>query len=1139
MNFSYGLPSFGAGQSTGPSAQYPYPPTSSYPHQTHPSSSYTHANAPAPAAPSYPGLNLDQPAISAGFDTSAPVFHPSEQDPSLYYDPRNANFLPLSTRLDSKDVQSKSSQRHEQIVTSIASRYQDDHDEYSPTSHHPEIAQRSIENENPPNISDDELEEGELSEDGSHASLQDNTRDRLLRTRPTGMTDGACDDMVQRSIVDSQRLTRNLIVEMYSWGVTFDDMVREVDHPEQLRASFLEAGLPVTTHDKPRMIGDSAVPSATHTTKDGTQHSISQMRQGIAVPQDGEPELMTSTSAVTTTELLPVVEVEVSSINGDGRPLDRKALIAQKLAAKSVIARASPATDRKQTDVSASTSRPEDQLSGNRTGFPRQQSESPSGTPSDLEAQKKAQTELARRRMEALKQKMAGKDASNQATLFDQVPRAPLPSMPTPPALLTNDIEPQMSAPPRKSSYFSPVSQSQLFSIPGLMPVPDAVNNMEARSDPEQDLQQNSHEDSHPSLEKTGLPEPRHRPQSAFIPDDPVHASEPGHASRPKRLEASDFIDVAETSTNKSHLDADAGVIIDISDEESDQSDDDHAIIVSQASLTRSDLSKDTNSSTTILRAGQPIAQRQKPQLTSSTSASGTPKALLTPRAQEDEDLKSKELKIQSLTRKIAELEAKRLGKRDKVISGNMQFVSQVSGLPVSQSSTLDQLVDATLPQTVSKHRANSALAVEPFSISDQQVPPPKDDFQRLAAKDSQVYDASKRADDARSVSMDPAAHEATERSAKRHGDDGRGTDQSPTHDKSSRCTEIEQGIPLLDKEIGRARQKLISLKQQEFELEVEIQRGLDGKRMLMEELKRLLQDSQNLRREAEHLNSGQADFTGPKANKLRYDTLAQQNISPGDRVVDTQAVNHVLTQPSNLPQTHIHLQRHDSASSKAGQTTPDLPELGAHLQKEDVIMDISESEYGDSEIGGSSDSPGGSMGSSLPQKRDPSQHEDEQPGSEDPHEVQESKDTHFIESNEIPAKGNVRGIGSNVDPEEEPLFDFDDEEMYEPGAEVDPDEPMELEQMGDDTGRIIEASPKIIPFDPLFDEMQISDETKNGDYEDESVNQGSEEEYEPPEPPEPGLDHDNTDQNASSALPPRKSPQISQSRGPNEPVRS
>lgn len=73
---------------------------------------------------------------------------------------------------------------------------------------------------------------------------------------------------------------------------------------------------------------------------------------------------------------------------------------------------------------------------------------------------------------------------------------------------------------------------------------------------------------------------------------------------------------------------------------------------------------------------------------------------------------------------------------------------------------------------------------------------------------------------------------------------------------RRSRRTEIEAGIPVLDAEMERATQKLHSLKRQIEELEIEVQKGVEGRRALLEELTGL---SSSL----PHVNIPQNDLDG------------------------------------------------------------------------------------------------------------------------------------------------------------------------------------------------------------------------------------------------------------------------------------
>lgn len=640
---------------------------------------------------------------------------------------------------------------------------------------------------------------------------------------------------------------------------------------------------------------------------------------------------------------------------GETRKLDRKEYIARMLAAKAGKPAASAATPVSSktstvTDSGASAQvRSPDATPATITATAQQApSETVDAVPgtqkedSGVEVIRKAQTDLARQKIEALKfresvQQQARPVISSDATRNGQQP--PPKNVPNIPA--ENSIPTLRRLPSRQSSYFSPSSQKPPFSIPGLFMTSDApepVNPPQPIANEVTAISPQRVAHATLDLSQQGL-----RPQVAVSTQSPPvdtisrlpetsdqNLASPATAtfaatisSNRKRQKASDFIDSPSTRVKRPlGQQEDTSVIIDISDDDvSNTTSGDESLDTNTAGR-RASLSRKSQVITPGNGKEKPV--KSLPQLTDFPQRK-KPVVMTPPAAQASgqsgdlKGLKSKEMEIGVLNRKIAELEQRIAIKAKQTKSrthspGNSSRVT-ISPLPDEASYQIHRA--ANLPSSVSESRngdvapvenretfvalaeANRSAAGEQLDAEQQlkEVELAKAEAERsLAAQTSQASTADrsltgeektqtpqaeeqshlregvqrfkdeqqKRVQDDEQrrleASQSQQAHEEDTKTIRqlevdrhlqeqeqRRAQEARQErlqeqerERSLDDQRQARKSEIESGLPLLDAEVERTRKRLESLRQEMAGLEEELQRGIEGRQGLVEELNNL-----------------------------------------------------------------------------------------------------------------------------------------------------------------------------------------------------------------------------------------------------------------------------------------------------------
>ena len=801
--------------------------------------------------------------------------------------------------------------------------------------------------------------------------------------------------LVDQKMEEAEEALRDL----HSQGFDFNRIVNAGLNPDVIRKLYTKIGVTVTAssstlqHEvvKPQFVSKDipteSVPGAATMGIDD-QHSKSPERDSIGDgpgkdritnPNTGEGKMNgRPTVAVAKTEEKSVQgqaslarSSKVSSANPLGKAsgiknsetkiLDRKEYIARMLAAK-----AGKSTGSATTPISSMTStitdsgasaqvRPSDSTASITPAdvLPKSnESYNPASEIQkedlDVEAKRKAQTDLARQKIEALKlresiQQQARTGTSNDAVRHSQQPSAKdAPNFP-----LEGSVPTSRPLPSRQSSYFSPASQKPPFSIPGLFMTSDPPESV----DPPQPLANevfavSSRRVGYTTLDSSQQGLRPHTPESAQPPPIDTTTRSPQlsislnpalptaiattTSSNRKRQKASDFIDSPSTRVKRPlGQQEDTSVIIDISDDDfSNNTSEDESIVMkpvgSRDLLSKSQVVASVNGQERAIKSLPPLTDfppRQKPAVMTPPAAqasgqSGDPKGL-----------KSKEMEIEFMNRKIAELEqriaikAKQTTSRThsprtssrvassppegealRQIDDPSNMPSRVSDPPNGDGSRIEgkkspvALAEGTDSATVEQLNAEQQLeqveiakaeaerslaeeisrasAVDPsLTREDRRLQTPqveeqsdlREGEQRLTDVDQKRAQSEQPRPLEKEQSQQLREEETKEfrqQEVERHLQDQeqRRAKQvreehlqehkrkgSLDNQRQARKSEIESGLPLLDAEVERTRKRLESLRQEMKDLETELQKGIEGRQDLIEELNSLSRSTEAL----------------------------------------------------------------------------------------------------------------------------------------------------------------------------------------------------------------------------------------------------------------------------------------------------
>ena len=556
------------------------------------------------------------------------------------------------------------------------------------------------------------------------------------------------------------------------------------------------------------------------------------------------------------------------------------------------------------------------------------------GTPKEdlnMETKRKAQTDLARQKIEALKLRESFQQQGRSATSDNQ--QSPAKGVPS--------IPPERSAPTsqplpsRQSSYFSPASQKPPFNIPGLFMTSDALeianpSKPSAGDDSIVTLQAvgdanfgSSQEVLHPhAATSAGFPTVNKTPslpETSLDLNSTVSATIPTTSSPDrKRQRTSDFNGSLSIKVKRPlGQQEDTSVIIDISDDDisTDTSGDE--------SLETADLRDSLPRGPQIIAPGDGNKKPPKslPPLTDLPQRKKSvmmtpPTAQASGQSGDLNGLKSKEMEIEVMNRKIAELEQRiaTKAKQNTSRSHSPGTSSRVTTSPPSGgssnqinnppnlSSSLSDSQDGAIASiekresSTSLAETNEAVAAEQLNVVQQleQVERAKAEAERSLAAQTTLASAAdqpltreedwqtrkaeehlnlvekeqrskaeeqelaqvrgeSRLEESQSHQLrgeetkkyrqeeaDRYLHERQrmlEPTAPQEYLQGQEGKRSLDDQRQARKSEIELGLPLLDAEVEKTRERLESLRQEMTSLEMQLQKGIEGRQGLIEEL--------------------------------------------------------------------------------------------------------------------------------------------------------------------------------------------------------------------------------------------------------------------------------------------------------------
>ena len=775
--------------------------------------------------------------------------------------------------------------------------------------------------------------------------------------------------------------------DLHSQGFDFNQIVNTGLNPNVLRELYANIGIPVTASSnlmqqkivKPRAVARDvpieSVPGAATVGIHG-QHTKSQQRDSNsdALGNDTLPHLATEERMIKSQPPVAVAKNEGKSVQiqasvtkfsglnplgkasgskaGETKIIDRKEYIARMLAAKagkhavsatsSVPVKTSPigdsgasaqvrSSDAAAAMIPATTQQASDELVDTTSGTQKEDS--------DAEAKRKAQTDLARQKIEALKLRESIQQQARPETLSDamrhsqQSPAKGVPNIPT-----EGSIPIPRPLPSRQSSYFSPASRKPPFSIPGLFMTSDApepVNPSRALANegfavsPQKisyATSDSSKQDLH--THATVSAQSPTRDNISHLPDASVDLNSlpaiiaTTTSSNRKRQKASDFIDPPSTRVKRPlGQQEDTSVIIDISDDEvshNTSGDDslDIDIVGRRDSLSkRPQVVAPGNGKEKSIKSLPPLTDvppRKKPVATT------PPAAHVSGQTGEVKGLKSKEMEIEAMNRKIAELEqriafkVKRTASRthspgtssrvttspppgeashqinsapnvplsvsesrngDVEHMGNEEsFIALVEG---TESAAAEQLnAEQQLEEVeIAKAEAERSLAAEisrasatdPLTREERMQTPQAEEQSNLQKGEQRFKDEEQNrihAEEQRPLKVSQIQRACEEENKKSRQqqvhlhlqEQEQRQAQETLHERlqehelkrsvndqrQARKSEIESGLPLLDAEVERTRKRLESLRQEIAGLETELQKGVEGRQGLIEELNNL-----------------------------------------------------------------------------------------------------------------------------------------------------------------------------------------------------------------------------------------------------------------------------------------------------------
>ncbi|OAX83480.1 hypothetical protein ACJ72_02150 [Emergomyces africanus] len=587
-------------------------------------------------------------------------------------------------------------------------------------------------------------------------------------------------------------------------NIKFDELVNEGIDPIILKRLYDEIGLKVTS------------------TRDKQPPTSDQQKESVTLPIAAKPLIAPDTGAEpVTTPVLgsgpaavlisptsePVLEASKPPNSTQGtpnapaadssKPMERKDVIARMLAAKagkppvSTIA-VKPEAPKKSMPLQKQPPAPFNDTV-KRSEMADSESPQPVASETRSKAKNKAQTELARQRMEQLKKEGLGKSQTRSATGPPALTR-PLPA--------SNNLaqSSQNSMPPCQPSQ--PLSSSLSHPLPNRPPEPEPpstaripglfMTSSEPTKPQEPSINTNNASILSTEPSSTKIRAPRKRPRASDFTDEPIPASQ--KRQFPHQINAS----------SPQHK-----VIIDISDDEFMYGSDIDPTEPKRSAPERPVPGSDRNStSNQLLNRDLPPPSDSSSRNYShrSTPAVSTPQ---TPNQGKNKDRLNTE--IQALRQIIAEWEQRQKEKRS---ANRVELPGDLGRLATTSADENGSAVAAPEPELA-----------QPPSSQPEDFPVHFRNPEKIVNPETQTSPNSVNAFNSQSVlpqtSLDPTQIESIRK-------------------KFLRKKEIESGLPVLEAELQKSEARLQQFREEEQRLLAEIEKGKAGKLRLIQELEAL-----------------------------------------------------------------------------------------------------------------------------------------------------------------------------------------------------------------------------------------------------------------------------------------------------------
>lgn len=548
------------------------------------------------------------------------------------------------------------------------------------------------------------------------------------------------DSQSPRSAIQLRVQAQGALLSLAPHNIRYNELVAEGIKPTVLQQLYEEVGLKIPLQ------AENQTEATAPTTKPRSVPGRKQSATSVGPAMHAEPVAPRNKPPLQDSKL-PVSQSAAQP--STAKPMERKEVIARMLAAKA--AKTSEGSQRDPKEVPAHASE-------NATAT------SPASVPMKenvvaVREKNKAQTELARQRIEELKR---------QALLRSQQ-KAQQPDQPTP-GFISGDISSEPSTP------------AVQHPLPVRPPLPhssssDAIPGLSMAG-----LQQNS--------ELTSLPAVA--PGLTFDPEPVLRASQR------KRPLAADFDEPANVPKRPSSHSVPRAVaseklIIDISDDESLYGDDEGEAM---------DVDSGQEQDFGLLNAIDPLTVSQT-LLSAKKPSTSTPQGLA--RSNDHEHIRKRDMEIQAMHRRIAELEERRKAKIAASRTGSPHFVDGPS-----TSSSAAQLSPVDPAAEASPDLAPGSKMAADTSTSRSSLPERPKLIDSFSESSVRVL-----------ASMDMAQLDSI-------------------RSKILRMREIESGLPGLEVEISSSESRFEICKQEAERLLFEITKGKEGRLQLIEELRNL-----------------------------------------------------------------------------------------------------------------------------------------------------------------------------------------------------------------------------------------------------------------------------------------------------------